>query len=263
MSINNNYFPVEYKNETKKENDEIEVIKEIMGGSRNRNNTNPIAFTKIKPESDSNQSETNNNQKIKQLEQMQVILLEADISKSNKILELKKIKSNLMSIIEVKTRNESNLFNEINDLKEKLYKNKEIIEIKSNEINDLKNKLQNYEIIKVKSENQRATIDNQFESSNRKDEKIKELEQMNVNFLGGIQIKTNEIESLKQSLINLNDKNKELNENVVKFTDIINEKNNETNLLKDEITNLKETIQIKTNEINDLKTNSKILELEG
>lgn len=74
---------------------------------------------------------------------MQVILLEADITKSNKILELKKIKTNLMSIIEVKTKNESNLSNEINDLKEKLYKNTGIIEIKSNDINDLKNKLQN------------------------------------------------------------------------------------------------------------------------
>ena len=79
-----------------------------------------------------------------------------------------------------------------------------------------------------------------------------------------IKIKTNEIESLKQNLINLNDKNKELNENLIKFTDIINGKNNETNLLKDKITNLKETIQIKTNEINDLKTNQKsILDLEG
>ena len=65
---------------------------------------------------------------------MQVILLEADVTKSNKILELKKIKTNLMSIIEVKTKNESNLSHEINDLKEKLYKNTEIIEIKSNQM---------------------------------------------------------------------------------------------------------------------------------
>jgi len=243
--MNKNPYLVEFKNETiNKENDEIEIINEIAGASQNRSNSIQKVFTKSKPELNANQSESSNHQKIDQLEQMQVILLEANQMKSNEILALKKI--------------ETNLSNEIIGLKDKLYKNKEIIEIKSNEINDLKTRLEKHEIITVKCENHQTSI----ESSNIKDEKIKQLEEMNSYLLDTIQMKKNEIESLKQNEINLNDLNKQLNNNLIIATDSINETNcKQTNLLKDEITNLKEnlkkplqTIEIKTNEINDLKS---------
>ena len=258
MSMNKNPFSVEFKIETlNKENDEIEIVHEIAGGSQNRNNSIQKVFTKSKPESNSNQSESSNHQKLEQLEQMQVILLDANKMKSNEILALKKI--------------ETNLSNEIIDLKDKLSKNKEIIETKLNEINDFKTRLEKYEIIKVKSENHQTSIDNQFESSNIKDEKIKQLEEMNSYLLDTIQMKKNEIETLKQNEINLNDQNKQLNNNLLIATDSMNEKDNKINLLKDEINNLKEnlsealqTIGIKTNEINDLKSSqNSIVDLEG
>ena len=104
-----------------------------------------------------------------------------------------------------------------------------------------------------------------------KDEKIKQLEEMNSNLLDTFQMKKNEIETLKQNEINLNDQNKQLNNNLLLATDCINEKDNKINLLKDEINNLKEnlnkalqTIEIKTNEINDLKSSqNSIFDLEG
>ena len=94
---------------------------------------------------------------------------------------------------------------------------------------------------------------------------------MNSYLLDTIQMKKNEIETLKQNEINLNDQNKQLNNNLLIATDSMNEKDNKINLLKDEINNLKEnlsealqTIGIKTNEINDLKSSqNSIVDLEG
>ena len=67
---------------------------------------------------------------------------------------------------------------------------------------------------------------------------------MNSYLLDTIQMKKNEIESLKQNEINLNDLNKQLNNNLIIATDSINETNyKQTNLLKDEINNLKENLK--------------------
>jgi hypothetical protein len=87
-----------------------------------------------------------------------------------------------------------------------------------------------------------------------KDEKIKELEQMQKILMETVQIKTNEIEILKQSETSLKDKNNELNSIIEINSNNRIDLSNEITSLKENLLEAQKTIETKTNEIiNDLK----------
>ena len=87
-----------------------------------------------------------------------------------------------------------------------------------------------------------------------KDEKIKELEQMQKILMETVQIKTNEIEILKQSETSLKDKNNELNSIIEINSNNHKDLSNEITSLKENLLEAQKTIETKTNEIiNDLK----------
>ncbi len=99
------------------------------------------------------QTESNKDETIKKLEQMQEILFERIRIKTNENEILKQNETNLITknnelnrIIETKTNDQMNLSNEIKILKENLVKTQETVESKSTEINDLKIKIGKYEL---------------------------------------------------------------------------------------------------------------------
>ncbi len=87
-----------------------------------------------------------------------------------------------------------------------------------------------------------------------KDEKIKQLEQMQNILMETVQNKTNEIEILKQSETSLKDKNNELNSIIEINSNNHKDLSNEITRLKENLLEAQKTIETKTNEIiNDLK----------
>ena len=133
--------------EIKKEpidNDDIEILSDITYENENRNDLMVSASFSVKSEFD-NQTESNKDEKIKQLEQMQEILFERIRIKTNENVLLKQNEMNLIAtnnelnyIIEMNTNDQMNLSNETTSLKENLFKTQETVVTKTNEIELLK-----------------------------------------------------------------------------------------------------------------------------
>ena len=104
----------------------------------------------------------------------------------------------------------------------------------------------------------------EFDTTNEsnKDEKIKQLEQMQELLFERIRIKTNENEILKQNETNLIAKNNELNSIIGINSNNQMNLSNEMTGLRDNLLKAKEIIEIKTNEINDLKIQIEKCELK-
>ncbi len=96
-------------------------------------------------------------------------------------------------------------------------------------------------------------IDRQTESN--KDEKIKQLEQMQKILMETVQIKTNEIEKLKHSETNLIATITELNNTIEIYSNNYIDLSNEITSLKADLLEAKETIEIIRNENEILKKN--------
>jgi hypothetical protein len=132
--------------EIKKEpiDNDIEVLGNITYSNQNSNNKMYSASVPVKSEFNNNQTESNKDEKIKQLEQMQEMLFEKIRIKTNENEILKQNETNLIAknnelhgIIEINTNNQINLSNEITSLKDKLFKAQKIIELKTTEINEM------------------------------------------------------------------------------------------------------------------------------
>jgi len=121
--------------------------------------------------------------------------------------------------------------------------------------NETRNNVINSTSFAVKSE-----FNNQTESN--KDEKIKQLEQMQEMLFEKIRIKSNENEILKQNETNLIATNTELNHTIEMNKNNQMNFSNEIKSLKEELFKAKETIEMKTNEINELKLQIEKFELK-
>jgi chromosome segregation ATPase len=142
------------KHEIKKEpiDNDIEILGDITYSNENSNNLMSSASFSVINSEFNYQTESNKDETIKKLEQMQEILFERIRIKTNENEILKQNETNLItknnelnSIIETKTNDKMNLSNEIKILKENLVKTQETVESKSTEINDLKIKIGKYE----------------------------------------------------------------------------------------------------------------------
>ena len=148
MSANPNH---EIKKDLIDHDDDIEILSDMTYENENRNDLMVSASFSVKSEFD-NQTESNKDEKIKQLEQMQEILFERIRIKTNENVLLKQNEMNLIAtnnelnyIIEMNTNDQMNLSNEITSLKENLFKTQETIELKTTEMNDLRIKIYEYE----------------------------------------------------------------------------------------------------------------------
>jgi hypothetical protein len=133
---------------------QAEILSEITVNNQNRNNV--IYTTSVIPVKSefnttttaNNQNESNKDEKIKQLEQIQEMLFEKIRIKSNENEILKQNEMNLIA-----RNNELNYFiemntnyHEITSLKEKIFEANEDIEIKKNDIIFLKIQIDKYEL---------------------------------------------------------------------------------------------------------------------
>ncbi len=129
-------------------------------------------------------------------ETIEIIRNENEILKQNETNLIAK-NDDLNSIIEMNTNNQMNLSNEITSLKEKLFEANEIIETKTNEINDLK--------IQIENSNTASNIDFNNQIILQDENVAKQLKQMQKMLMETVQIRTNEIEILKQRNKTFND----------------------------------------------------------
>jgi len=182
----------EMKKEPIDNDEDIEILSEISNNNVTRNNViNSTSFA-VKSEFN-NQTESKKDEKIKQLEQMQKILMETVQIKTNEIEKLKHSETNLIATItelnntiEIYSNNYIDLSNEITSLKADLLEAKETIEIirneneilKKNETNLIATNTELYNTIEINSNNH---IDLSNEITSLKEELFKAKEIINTN----------------------------------------------------------------------------------